>query len=162
MRCASVVTITVRGTPAPQGSKSFKGLSGAGRAILAESSEKVRPWRQDVKAAAEEWISSNQATLFHGRSTARSAVFDGPVVCRMVFTLKKPSSSPKTRRTFPSRKPDLDKLLRSTLDALVEAGVLADDALVVEFDRLAKVFPGEDPESLPVPGVRIEVREVEA
>jgi len=145
MRCASVVTITVRGTPAPQGSKSFKGLSGAGRAILAESSEKVRPWRQDVKAAAEEWISSNQATLFHGRSTARGAVFDGPVVCRMVFTLKKPSSSPKTRRTFPSRKPDLDKLLRSTL-----------------VDRLAKVFPGEDPESLPVPGVRIEVREVEA
>ena len=36
--------------------------------------------------------------------------------------------------------------------------VWADDARVVEYERAAKVFPGEDDESLHLPGVRIEVR----
>ena len=54
--------------------------------------------------------------------------------------------------------PDLSKLLRSTEDALTDAGLWADDARVVEYERLAKVYPGEDPEALPVPGVRIEIR----
>jgi hypothetical protein len=31
---------------------------------------------------------------------------------------------------------------------------------VVQYDRLAKVFPGEDPESLDTPGVRITIRQV--
>jgi crossover junction endodeoxyribonuclease RusA len=47
-----MLTFTVRGTPAPQGSKSFKGIHG-GHAVLAESSKKVKPWRMDVKAVAE-------------------------------------------------------------------------------------------------------------
>ncbi|WP_312681328.1 hypothetical protein [Stenotrophomonas chelatiphaga] len=46
------IRIVVYGSPAPQGSKSFKGLAKSGRAILVESSKKVCPWRQDVKLAA--------------------------------------------------------------------------------------------------------------
>jgi Holliday junction resolvase RusA-like endonuclease len=144
-----VILIVVRGTPAPQGSKSFKGMSKAGRAILTESSKKVRPWRQDVKAAAEyamEWC---------GRSP-----IDAPVIVSMVFTLPKPQSAPKRRRTYPMRTPDLSKLARSTEDALTDAGVWADDARVVEYSRLAKVYPGEDPDALSSPGVVIRIREV--
>ncbi len=139
------VTVIAYGQPAPQGSKSYKGQSKAGHAILVESSKKVRPWRQDVRAAAME-----------ARNGA--APLDGPLIVRMVFTLPKPASAPKTRRTFAMRKPDLSKLVRSTEDALVDAGLIADDARIVEFSRLAKVFPGEDPESLTAPGVRIEIR----
>ena len=73
----------------------------------------------------------------------------------MVFTLPKPSSAPKRRRTWPMRKPDLSKLARSTEDALVDAGLLADDARIVEYQRLAKVYPGEDVEALDAPGVLI-------
>jgi hypothetical protein len=40
--------------------------------------------------------------------------------------------------------------------------VWADDARVVEYDRLAKVFPFEDPEALDEPGVLIEIRPVAA
>lgn len=141
------IRIVVRGNPAPQGSKSFKGMTNAGRAILAESSKKVQPWRMDVKAAAEALISERNLSPL-----------DGPLVARMVFTLPKPKSAPKTRRTYPMRTPDLSKLLRSTEDALTDAGLWADDARVVEYERLVKVYPNEDPESLPVPGVRIEVR----
>lgn len=150
----SVIRFEVRGTPAPQGSKSYKGMSKSGRAILVESSKKVRPWRQDVKEAAESWM------VFHGRSTGLHGPIDAPVALRMVFTLKKPTSAPKTRRTFPMRTPDLSKLARSTEDALVDAGLISDDARIIGYDRLWKVYPNEDPESLPCPGVVIEVREV--
>lgn len=74
--------------------------------------------------------------------------------------LAKPQSAPKRRRTYPMRTPDLSKLARSTEDALSDAGIWADDARVVEYSRLAKVYPGEDPDALSSPGAVIEIREV--
>ncbi len=145
-----MIRIVVRGMPAPQGSKSFKGMTKAGRAILTESSKKVRPWRQDVKLAAETW-----------REQSRMPTIDGPLRARMVFTLPKPKSAPKTRRTYPDRKPDVSKLARSTEDALTDAGVWADDARIVGYTRLEKVYPGEDPEALDSPGVVIVIEPIE-
>lgn len=144
-----VIRIVVRGTPAPQGSKSFKGMSKAGRAILTESSKKVRPWRQDVKAAAEAL-----------RERTGTAPIDGPVVVSMVFTLQKPASAPKRRRTYPMRTPDLSKLARSTEDALTDAGIWADDARVIGYTKLWKTYPMEDVDALDTPGAVIEIREV--
>jgi crossover junction endodeoxyribonuclease RusA len=142
------IRITVYGSPAPQGSKKFVGTTKAGRGIMVESSKKVRPWRQDVSAAA---------------LAARNGAdpLDGALRVRMVFTLPKPASSPKRRRSYPSRKPDLSKLARSTEDALVDAGVIADDARIVEYARLAKVFPGEDSEALEASGVLILIEHVD-
>jgi hypothetical protein len=54
----------------------------------------------------------------------------------------------------------MDKLQRSTLDALVNAGAIEDDARVVAI-RAAKVFPGDSPEALDVPGARIRVEAVD-
>jgi len=140
--------IVVHGMPAPQGSKSFKGLftgkDGRQHAKLAESSKKVKPWRQDVVAAAIDVRNGAPA-------------LDGPLVARVVFTLPKPKSAPKRRRSYPDKKPDLSKLLRSTEDALKTAGVIADDSRIIEFSRLAKVFPGEDPEALSSPGCVIDI-----
>ena len=115
-----------------------------GHAVLAESSKKLKPWRQDVKEAAL-------------LAVAGRAPIDGPVRARMVFTLPKPTSAPKKRRTWPCRTPDLSKLIRSTEDALTQAGAWKDDARVVDYSRTAKVFPGEDPEALHIPGVRITI-----
>lgn len=143
-----MITLVVYGQPAPQGSKRFVGVKN-GRGVMIESSKKVRPWRQDVKRAAEE-----------ARSSAGSLPLDGPLSVRMVFTVPKPASSPKRRRTFPMRKPDLSKLIRSTEDALVDAGLIADDARIVQYERVAKVFPGEDREALESPGVRIEISQI--
>jgi crossover junction endodeoxyribonuclease RusA len=77
----------------------------------------------------------------------------------MVFTLPKPRSVPKRRRTWPDRRPDLDKLQRSTLDALVSAGTIEDDGRLVAI-RAATVFPALS-EALDVPGARIRVEAVE-
>jgi Holliday junction resolvase RusA-like endonuclease len=141
----SSATITVIGLPAPQGSKRFVGTSKSGRGILIESSAKVKPWREAVVFAARE----------------QAVRLTGAVSLSVYFTLPKPKSAPKTRRTWADKKPDLSKLVRSTEDALVDAGVIEDDARIVE-THSAKVFPGEHEKALDVPGAVIYLRSVTA
>ena len=144
----------VFGMPAPQGSKKFVGTTKAGRGIMVESSKKVKPWRQDVKAQALKLIdfAGSQFPEFGSQYPV-----GGPLWVSMVFTMPKPASAPKRRQTWPDKKPDLSKLARSTEDALVDAGLILDDSRIVEYVRLAKVFPGEDPQSLRSPGVSITI-----
>lgn len=141
------IDLVVYGQPAPQGSKSFKGMSRSGHAIMVESSKRVKPWRELVWSAAVE-------------AKAEGGPLDGPLVGRIVFTVPKPKSAPKNRTTYPDRMPDLSKLLRSTEDALVQAGAIADDARIIGLERLWKAYPNEDPEALDAPGVRITIWEV--
>jgi Holliday junction resolvase RusA-like endonuclease len=138
--------IVVYGTPAPQGSKRFvRTIPHTGKGIMIESSAKVGPWRDAVRMTA---LAARKAR----------APIDVPIHVRMVFTLRKPKSlSVRRRRAFPAVYPDLSKLARSTEDGLTDAGIWADDARVVEYQRLAKVFPNEDVEALEAPGVRIEI-----
>ena len=147
MAMTDPVFITAYGIPGPQGSKRFVGKSKKGKAIMVESSAKVKPWRESVHYAA---LAARQG----------APPMDGPLRASMVFTMPKPASAPKSRRTYPDRMPDLSKLVRSTEDALTTAGLWADDARVVEYARVAKVFPGEDPEALDVPGVVIWVERI--
>ncbi|WP_078891414.1 RusA family crossover junction endodeoxyribonuclease [Streptomyces sp. NRRL S-350] len=142
---------TVFGTPAPQGSKSPKGLrrTKKGNLVsnLVESSKLVGPWRDAVKAAA---IRTRLAL-----PTWRT--LDGPLVAEMHFTLPRPKSAPASR-TRPDRYPDLSKLVRSTEDALTSAQIWRDDARVVEYEALAKHYVGsKDPRALARPGVIIRI-----
>ncbi len=58
------------------------------------------------------------------------ATANGPVEVTINFFLVRPASAPKSRlRT--DRRPDLDKLVRSTLDAITTAEVYAGDGRVV-------------------------------
>jgi len=134
----SAVGFYVIGTPAPQGSK--RAFVVKGRPVLAESSKAVRPWREAVKAAAYE--------------VRPLGPLDGPLELRVAFTLPRPKSAPK-RRTAPDTRPDLDKLLRSTCDAIGEAGIWVDDARVVNVVA-GKVWPGGFC-ALPVPGAVVAV-----
>lgn len=117
MTGAAVLHVVVTGTPAPQGSKRH-----VGNGVMVESSAKVKPWRQDVAAAAAESVVEDGWVPF-----------DGAVTVEIIFLLRRPSSAPKRVR-YPFRKPDLDKLIRSTLDALVTAGALVDDARVTDLN----------------------------
>jgi len=155
------LTITVYGKPAPQGSKRH-----VGNGILIESSKALHPWRADVRTTAHQHIRctcpNNCGKLLPGYP------IEGPVAVRMVFTMIRPRSHYRTGRnshllrpdapTRPHTPPDLSKLIRSTEDALTAAGVWRDDARVVEYTRAAKVWAGEDPESLDAPGCRIVIQ----
>ncbi|WP_312811096.1 RusA family crossover junction endodeoxyribonuclease [Corynebacterium variabile] len=97
-----MTTFHVAGVPAPQGSKNA--YRRGGRVVLVESSKKVKPWRAAVAQAAT-------IAYLHAEP------IDGPVTVEVEFILPRPKSLPK-RITDMVRKPDLDKLVRSTLDAL--------------------------------------------
>lgn len=127
----TVLTITVHGMPAPQGSKRIvmAGGKAGGRAILAEDSARVRPWREAVKEAALK---------------ARDGLWmpvSGPIELEVSFSFPRPKGHFGTGRnagklrlsapSYPAGPPDLSKLVRSTEDALTEAGVWRDDRLVV-------------------------------
>lgn len=133
----TVLSFNVMGLPAPQGSKRH-----VGHGVMIESSKKVAPWREAVKWAAIKQCGSMEP-------------LDGPLAMRVVFTLPKPKSARKGR-WCPDRMPDLSKLVRSTEDALTDAGLWVDDARLVEV-HARKVWPGHDKYALPAPGARIQV-----
>jgi Holliday junction resolvase RusA-like endonuclease len=121
----------VRGIPAPQGSKRgfpVRRTHGKlGVALVESAGEKVTTWRQDVRVAAME--------------AHDGAPLPGPLAVTIMFYVARPKSHFRTGRNAhllresapacPAGKPDLDKLVRSTLDALTSAGVYADDSQVV-------------------------------
>ncbi|MGW6912502.1 RusA family crossover junction endodeoxyribonuclease [Kitasatospora sp. NPDC054939] len=137
------VVITVHGAPAPQGSKKH-----VGNGIMKEMSDKLKPWRQDVKAAALSVVSQIPGWT----------PLDGPLGASVVFTVREqpvsrptwwPSGRPwsKSMRWRPASTPDLSKLLRSTEDALTGV-VWKDDARVAEYVRLAKYYAGDPAEDV--------------
>jgi len=86
-----------------------------------------------------------------GWSTPENPALIGAVELEVVFHMPKPRSG--TKRILPSVKPDLDKILRSTMDALTKVGAWEDDSRVVSISA-RKVYMGMEP------GAVIEIRQV--
>lgn len=136
----------VKGIPAPQGSKRAY-VNKTGRVSLVESSKAVKPWRDAVKSA---YMAGK-----HGLHT-------GPVSIEILFLFARPKGHYRSGRndhilrdsapSWPSVRPDLDKLIRSTLDALTDAGAIEDDARVVNIGA-AKEYAGRGIE----PGAVIDI-----
>lgn len=135
------IVMRVYGTPAPQGSKKlFNGH-------MVEASKKVTPWREAIVSQAI-------------RDNHNSLMIQSAVSVRITFMFERPAFHFTTKGlrenapTYVAKTPDLDKLCRSTLDGLTEAGVLRDDKFVVIL-HAQKVF--WDDKS----GALIEVEEVD-
>lgn len=149
------VSFFVAGDPAPQGSKQArpiykgrgKGRVFTGRVALVESSTKVKPWREQVAAAAR--------IAYRGR-----APMTGPLEVSLVFEMPRPQSHWGTGRNagvlkasapeWCDKKPDKDKLTRAIYDALTTAGVWLDDAQAV-IGRQEKLYANDSP------GVHIQI-----
>lgn len=136
--------IEVRWLPAQQGS--LKHI-GRGRLIHTNKDE-IEDWRSAVR---------NRVDDYRERHPGHGLPYEGAVVMRLVVSLRRPPSVSRRKRPYPSVAPDVDKLMRAVGDALQKCGVVIDDAQIVDFTRLAKVYCNEDPESLEVPGARIVV-----
>ena len=122
------INFSVYARPTPQGSlRGFviPGKKGAKpRAIVTSDNKKLKPYRQEVSGAALEHI---RQICQHQDTFAGKHI---PVRMELDFYFAKPNSVNK-KRLFPVVKPDLDKLVRSTTDALT--GILfCDDAQIVE------------------------------
>lgn len=116
-----MIELTVYGVAQPQGNKTA--FVRGGKAVLTEgrrpeSRAAFASWRQAVATAARDWQEANQAALL-----------DEPLAVSIAFWLPRPPSIPK-KRQWPDRKPDLDKLVRSVLDAVTGVRI-SDDSRVV-------------------------------
>ena len=139
---AMAISFEVPGVPQPQGStKAFKHRT-SGRVVVTSDNARLRPWRD--------------AVCWHARQTlAGRGPLVGPISVALEFRFVRPAGHFGKRGLRPAAprehvvRPDLDKLARSTLDALSEAGIWRDDAQVV-WVRAQKGY-GE------APGVRIVV-----
>lgn len=137
----TMITITVIGMPAPQGSKRH-----VGNGVMIESSKKVKPWREAVKWAALEY-----------KMTRGSVHTGGAISLEVTFTMPRPKSA--KRGAVADKRPDLSKLVRSTEDALTESGAWEDDSRVIAC-LARKAFPGQHPDALDVPGAVIRITAV--
>lgn len=120
----------VHGHPAPQGSKRH-----VGRGIMVEASKKVQPWRE---AVVGEIIRTGHA----------GTGIDEPCTVDITFYMPRPKSHYNAKGQLKESAPevpttrnggDIDKLARSTLDALVQGSLLHDDSHVVTL-RLFKRY----------------------
>ena len=134
--------------PAPQGSKRHVG---GGRLI--EASKRVKPWRNAVALSAQQQMREQKCSLITGACSVS-----------VEFRFKRPKSHFTTNGQLKANAPehcivkrnDIDKCCRSTLDALSDGGVLADDCLVVSLVADKRYCVGAEP-----PGALITVTELQ-
>lgn len=122
--------------PAPQGSKKYVGTrqtkSGASIPLIVESSPKLPAWRKAIADAVSDAV----------ELSGDYSKFAGAVRVEAVFYLTRPKT---VVRPYPTKPPDLDKLSRSLLDAIGQAGkaggkgIWLDDSQVVEL-RVSKRY----------------------
>lgn len=140
-----MITIAVRGIPAPQGSKRFFKNGG-----MIEMSKAAGPWREAVRGETQKVMNGG-------------APLDGPVSVIADFIMPRPKSHYRTGRNaaqlrdsaprVPSGKPDLDKLARALLDGLTAGGAWGDDGQVAQLIT-CKQYAGNGA----MPGCTIEIR----
>ena len=110
------VEFEVVGLPAAQGSKRH-----VGNGVMVETSKNLKPWRQAVAEAARD-------------IAADVGQYDEPLHMEVVFRFPMPKSRRAAVRSLgiasKTTAPDLDKLIRSTGDALTTSGLIRDDALI--------------------------------
>ena len=129
------ITFTVVGLPAPQGSKRH-----VGRGVMVESSTKVKPWRVDVKN-------------FALKSKPDNWDMESPMSLSVVFRFRRPKSHHTTKglssnaplQCTSAKHGDLDKLLRSTNDALTDV-LFNDDRQVVSIIASKRYCEPDEPQ----------------
>lgn len=117
------VEFHVPGIPAPQGSKSAF-VTRSGRAVVVEKAgKKLYNWRDSIIAAALA-VMDDQKPI------------EGPVTVTIDLLLPMPASRSKAIRelkvVYRPLTPDIDKLVRATLDGLTQGRVFGDDGQVVQ------------------------------
>ena len=124
------VSFHVDGVPIPQGSATAFPVGGR-CVVTATNNKALKPWRALVAAAADVGVG-----------------FDVPVVVSMTFYMPMPK---RPKFQVPAVRPDLDKLERAVNDGMTDAGLIADDSLIVR-SITEKVYSES-------PGVSVTVRE---
>jgi Holliday junction resolvase RusA-like endonuclease len=102
--------------------------------MVESAGQKLKSWREAVRSEAV------AALIDTGDKTAAT----GPVAVVITFHMPRPRSHYRSGKhadelrpdapEYSAKRPDVDKLIRSTLDALTAAGVYGDDGQVAALD----------------------------
>lgn len=141
------LVITVTGVPAPQGSKSV--VKRGDHVQLLEGSSTVG------RMAHAAWRAAVTAAAFPHRRRLDPTV---ALVIDVAFVMPKPKSRNVSDHGRPHAvKPDLDKLLRSTLDGLADGQAIGEDSRVAQIHATKRYADKGE-----ATGARIIVAEVDA
>jgi Holliday junction resolvase RusA-like endonuclease len=130
-----VITIDVLGIPAPKGSSRAISIGGHARLIASSSDTNARKQRAWVKAI---------------QTAARCEVVSGPVWVQITFRLPRPAGHYGKRGLrasaplHPLVHPDIDKLARTTLDALTGLAFEDDSRIVSLHVQKLYATPGRE------------------
>lgn len=125
----------VEGVPVPQGS-----MRTVGRGVVIHSNaKKLKEWRTLVAYQVRAFFQHDEP-------------IDTALRIDLEFYLPRPST---VKRIFPSRKPDLDKLIRAVLDGITESQAVSDDARFVEINA-KKFYEYSSTHMTRTPGVFVE------
>lgn len=123
-RYTQIKRFFIDGVPVPQGS-----MRTVGRGVVIHSNaKKLKEWRTLVAYQVRAFFQDDEQ-------------IDDALRIDLEFYLPRPAT---VKRIFPSRKPDLDKLIRAVLDGITESNAVSDDARFVEIN--AKKFYTYDTE----------------
>ncbi len=111
------LSFRVFGVPIPKGSLKAFMRPGMTRPVVTHDNLKSLPWAQMVRLLAQARAPSG-------------GPWEGAIVLHAAFYLPRPKSLPK-RVVYPTKKPDLDKLLRNIMDAMTGV-IYVDDAQVID------------------------------
>lgn len=134
------ITFQVLGVPIPKGSMKAFMRPGMKYPVVTHDNTKTKPWADGVKLAAQQ-------------HAPVGGPWDGAIELHASFYLPRPKSLPR-RVVYPTKKPDLDKLLRNIKDAL-KGIVYSDDAQVIDTHTFKRYATSEAP-----PQVFITVRRI--
>jgi Holliday junction resolvase RusA-like endonuclease len=130
------MNIDIVGLPAPQGSKSGYYNKTTGRVVMVEGKSKtgraaVASWRDAVTDACRRQLEQFPASPM-----------TGPLAVTMLFRFPPTKTDPY--RFWHAVKPDLDKLVRSTFDALKLGGAIADDSMISKLTTVKRFINGRE------------------
>jgi Holliday junction resolvase RusA-like endonuclease len=136
------ITILVEGVPAPKGSFRISSRGRGRRPIVRKDSAKTEAWEQSVKWEASHWMRGHERRPFTDRALSMVVYFRMPrPSSHYVHPAGKLIRKSKAD-SVPSVKPDIDKLLRSTFDAL--EGVMYDQDSRIVSVKAHKGYVGQD------------------
>lgn len=98
------ITFRVAAVPVPKGSVKAFLPKGWNRPVLTSDAKGLKAWASVVKSQAQQHCSS---------------LVTGGVALNLAFVLPRPKSHPKTKTIAHTTRPDVDKLARAVLDALI-------------------------------------------
>ncbi len=159
-----MITLDILGTPAPKGSsRAFMNRS-TGRAVLAPGGSavnalKIKAWSTSVR---------EQALLALPEQCVEPVFVNTPLVVVIVFRMARPSGHwgkgknagkiSSKAAAAPMSKPDIDKLVRATLDALTGL-VFDDDSRISQLSAVKEwAMPGREGARITVEKLSVSVK----